>query len=97
MVIHVKSSQVQQEFGSILDRTLSEGEVVVERYGKPRVVIIEYRRYLQLIEVEKQLLHNRLREASAAASKRAAHLSDDEVDQLIERARSESYEERRAG
>ena len=88
MVIHMKSSQVQQEFGEVVDRALVEGEVVVERYGSPRVVILEYRRYRQLLEAERQLLRQRLQQASQAVSKRAAHLSEAEVDDLIERARS---------
>ena len=88
MVIHMKSSQVQQEFGEVVDRALVEGEVVVERYGSPRVVILEYRRYQKLLEAERQLLRQRLQQASQAVSKRAAHLSEAEVDDLIERARS---------
>ena len=88
MVIHMKSSQVQQEFGEVVDRALAEGEVVVERYGSPRVVILEYRRYQKLLEAERQLLRQRLQQASQAVSKRAAHLSEAEVDDLIERARS---------
>jgi len=88
MVIHMKSSQVQQEFGEVVDRALAEGEVVVERYGSPRVVILEYRRYRQLLEAERQLLSQRLQQASQAVSERAAHLSEAEVDDLIERARS---------
>lgn len=88
MVIHMKSSQVQQEFGEVVDRALAEGEVVVERYGSPRVVILEYRRYQKLLEAERQLLRQRLQQASQAVSERAAHLSEAEVDDLIERARS---------
>ena len=88
MVIHMKSSQVQQEFGEVVDRALVEGEVFVERYGSPRVVILEYRRYQKLLEAERQLLRQRLQQASQAVSKRAAHLSEAEVDDLIERARS---------
>ena len=88
MVIHMKSSQVQQEFGEVVDRALVEGEVVVERYGSPRVVILEYRRYRQLLEAERQFMRQRLQQASQAVSERAAHLSEAEVDDLIERARS---------
>ena len=60
----------------------------MERYGSPRVVILEYRRYRQLLEAERQLLRQRLQQASQAVSERAAHLSEAEVDDLIERARS---------
>lgn len=88
MPVNIKSSQVQQNFGQAMDRALIEGDVIVERYGTPRVVIVEYRRYLELVRAERALLRARLRQASAAASARAAHLSNDEVDALIDQARS---------
>lgn len=96
MVMQMKSSQVQQGFGEVMVRALAGDDVVVERYGTPRVVIIEFRRYQRLLEAERALLRRRLRQASAAASERATHLSEAEVDDLIERARSEVYEERQS-
>ncbi len=94
MVTRMKSSQVQQEFGEVVDRALAGAEVIVERYGAPRVVILDYKRYQQLLDAERQLLRSRLQQASEAASARAAHLSEEEVDEIIERARSEVYEKR---
>ena len=94
--MHVRSSQVQQEFGEIMDQSLRGEDVVVERYGAPWVVVIKFQRYQQLLEAERELLRNRLQQASAEASARAAHLSEAEVDALIERARGEAYEERRS-
>jgi prevent-host-death family protein len=91
MPARLKSSQVQQNFGEVVDRALMEGDVIVERYGIPRVVIVEYRRYRRLVEAEKELLRLRLQQASAAASARASHLSEEEVDKLIELARSELH------
>jgi PHD/YefM family antitoxin component YafN of YafNO toxin-antitoxin module len=93
MPVRLKSSQVQQNFGQAIDRALMEDDVIVERYGMPRVVIIEYGRYQRLVEAEQELLRTRLQQASAAASARAAHLSDAEVEALIERARSEVHQE----
>lgn len=84
MPVKLKSSQVQQNFGQAMDRALLEDDVIVERYGTPRVAIVEYRRYRRLVEAEKELLRARLQQASAAASARAAHLSEQEVDELIE-------------
>jgi len=95
MVTHLKSSQVQQEFGEVMDQALTGSDVIVERYGNPRVAIIGYQRYEQLLESERQLLRFRLQEASSAASRRAAHLSDAAVDNLIEQARREVEEERK--
>ena len=89
MVITLNSSQVQQNFGQAMDRAMLAGDVVVERYGTLRVTIVSYQRYRRLVEAEQELLRVRLQQASAAASARAAHLTDDEVDELIERGRTE--------
>ncbi|HRQ42429.1 MAG TPA: type II toxin-antitoxin system Phd/YefM family antitoxin [Chloroflexota bacterium] len=51
-VLLIKSSEVQQNFGRVIDQALSENEVVVERYGEPRVAILSYRRYQQLLQAE---------------------------------------------
>ena len=93
MTANIQSSRAQQSFGQLLDRALVEGAVVVERYGAPRVAIVEYGRYQRLLEVERELLRTRLREASAAASARAAHLSEAEIEALIESARAEVQDE----
>jgi prevent-host-death family protein len=94
MPVKLKASDVQQNFGEVVDRALLEDDVIVERYGTPRVAIVEYRRYQRLVEAERELLRTRLQQASAAASARAAHLTEAEVDDLIERARHEVYHER---
>ena len=93
MPAKLKSSQVQQNFGQAIDRALMEGDIIVERYGVPRVTIVEYGRYQRLVAAERELLLARLQEASAAAAGRAAHLTEEEVDDLIERARSEFHQE----
>ena len=89
MPVTMKSSDVQQNFGQVLDRALIQEDVIVERYGQPRVAIVAYSRYQRLVEAEQALWRARLQQASAAATTRAAHLSEQEVDDLIERARSE--------
>jgi PHD/YefM family antitoxin component YafN of YafNO toxin-antitoxin module len=96
MPVNLKSSQVQQNFGLVVDRALLEDDIVVERYGVPRVAIVEYARYQRLVEAEQTLLRARLQQASAAASARAAQLSEEEVEELIERARDEVYREEEA-
>jgi hypothetical protein len=93
MPVKLKSSQVQQNFGLVMDRVLLEDDIIVERYGMPRVAIVEYGRYQRLVEAEQKLLRTRLQQASAAASARAAHLTEEEVDDLIERARSDAHSE----
>jgi hypothetical protein len=96
MPVKLNSSQVQQNFGRAMDRAMVEDDVIVERYGTPRVAIVEYRRYQQLIEAERALLRNRLLQASAAVSARTAHLSEPEITELIEQAREEAHQERSA-
>ncbi len=93
MPITIASSRVQQNFGEAMDRALVSDDVVVERYGVPRVAIISYERYRQLVEAERELLRTRLQRASAAVSARAAHLTDAEVDAMIEQARTEANRE----
>ena len=96
MPVRLKSSDVQQSFGEAVDRALLEDDIIVERYGTPRVAIVEYRRYQRLVEAEQELLRTRLQQASEAASTRAAHLTEEQVNELIERARGEVYQERSA-
>ena len=93
MPVRLKSSDVQQSFGEVVDRALLEDDVIVERYGTPRVAIVEYKRYQHLVEAERELLRTRLQQASAAASARAGHLTVEEVEELIERARTEVPQE----
>jgi PHD/YefM family antitoxin component YafN of YafNO toxin-antitoxin module len=96
MVITLPSSQVQQNFGQAMERALRADDVVVERYGAPRVAIVEYARYQRLVEAEQALLRLRLQQASNAVTARAANLNDSEVDALIEQARAEVERERQS-
>jgi hypothetical protein len=93
MPVKLKSSDVQQSFGEAVDRALLEDDVIVERYGTPRVAIVEYKRYQRLVEAEQELLRTRFQQASATASARAVGLTEEEVDELIERARNEIHQE----
>jgi hypothetical protein len=93
MSVKLKSTQVQQNFGMVMDRALIEDHVIVERYGVPRVAIVEYSRYQKLLETEQECLRARLQQASAAASARAARLTEEEVEALIEQARDEVHQE----
>ena len=93
MPVKLKSSDVQQRFGEAVDRALLEDDVIVERYGTPRVAIVEYKRYQRLVEAERELLRSRLQQASAAASARAERLTEAEIDELIERARTQVHQE----
>jgi len=95
MPIQYSSSRVQQNFGRVMDQAVTDQAVIVERYGEPRVVILDYRRYVRLLASEQELIRLRLRQASESASTRAAKLSDEQVDSLIESARKEVYQSKR--
>jgi PHD/YefM family antitoxin component YafN of YafNO toxin-antitoxin module len=86
--VRLTSSEVQKNSRKAVDRALMEDDVVIERYGTPRVVMVEYGRYQRLIEAEQELLRIRLQQVSAAASARAADLDEGQIDELVERART---------
>lgn len=89
MSLTLQSSVAQQNFGQLIDRALTEDDVIIERYGRPRVAIVNYQRYQHLLDAERELLRLRLQQAAAAASARTEHLTDAEIDLLIEDAREE--------
>ena len=104
MPIMLKSSEVQQNFGRVIDQALVENEVVVERYGKPRVAILSYQRYQQLLlaEAAQGRSHlvppNRAPEAAAQGEQLAAvvrqELADslgDSLDETMGRLRGRSW------
>lgn len=95
MTVTLKSTEAQQNFGAMLDRAIGEDDVIVERYGSPRVAIVNYRRYQALIAAEKELVRLRLQQASAAASARAGDLSDADLDHLIQETRTEASSARK--
>jgi hypothetical protein len=95
MTVTLKSTEAQQNFGAMLDRAIGEDDVIVERYGSPRVAIVNYRRYQALVAAEKELIRLRLQQASAAASARAADLDDTDLDNLIQEARTEASNARK--
>lgn len=92
MTVRLKSTEAQQNFGAVLDRASSEDDVIVERYGAPRVAIVAYGRYQELVNAQRELMRLRLQQASKAVAQRAADLSNAEIDALIEEARTEAHE-----
>ncbi|NIP25283.1 MAG: type II toxin-antitoxin system Phd/YefM family antitoxin, partial [Phycisphaerae bacterium] len=72
MPVQIKSSEAQQNFGRIIDHALIEDDVIIERYGEPRVVIIGYQRYQKLLEAERSLagLHITYPNTSSDAKKK---------------------------
>ena len=74
MVVSLNSSQVQQNFGATLDQAARGEDVVIERYGAPRAVMIEYGRYRRLMDAEQEhaLGEAGMTQVSAPGSERAA-------------------------
>ena len=83
MMATLNSSQVQQNFGAALDRALRGEDVVVERYGAPRVAIVDYDRYQRLVAAEHELLQARAGQATAAPQ--TSHLNEAPGPYLVER------------
>jgi prevent-host-death family protein len=92
MTLRLQATEAQQNFGAMLDRAAGEDDVIVERAGAPQVVVVAYGRYQELVAAQRELQRLRLQGASAAAAARAAALRDEEIDALIEAARSEAHE-----
>ena len=70
MVVALNSSQVQQNFGAALDQALRGDDVIIERYGTPRVAMIEYGRYQKLVDAERALGEARSAQAPATRAER---------------------------
>ena len=70
MTVMLNSSQVQQNFGQAMDRAVRKEDVIVERYGIPRVAIVEYERYQKLVEAEHLAVQAPGAPSSAASDER---------------------------
>ena len=92
MTVTLKSTEAQQNFGAMLDVALGENDVIVEHYGTPCIAIVAYHRYQDLLDAERELMRLRLQQAAAATAARAANISDEEIDRLVEEARAEVQE-----
>lgn len=97
-VLLMKSSEVQQNFGRVMDQALIENEVIVERYGEPRVAILSYQRYQQLLQAEAAAdrpyvtAPNRAPEARTVGLEMAAVIRQEmqsQSDELLEEAMGE--------
>jgi prevent-host-death family protein len=94
MPVQIKSSEAQQNFGRIVDQALIEDDVIIERYGEPRVVIIGYQRYQKLLEAERSLsgLYITYPDPSPEARKRGQILAE-KVRQDMKYSPGDSLEE----
>ena len=93
MPVMLKSSEVQQNFGRVMDQALSGNEVVVERYGEPRVAILSYQRYQQLLQAEQSAMVYRQLPDSLPATQEQGKLTAQQVRQEIGNSLGNSLEE----
>ncbi|MDH7486969.1 MAG: type II toxin-antitoxin system prevent-host-death family antitoxin [Anaerolineae bacterium] len=83
----VTSTELKQRTGEILAYAIeNKEEVIIQRYDVPKAVIVDYDTYRRMREVQRELDFRRIREIAEAVSARAAHLSDEEVDEMISTA-----------
>lgn len=94
MTVQIKSSEAQQNFGKVMDQALIEDDVIIERYGEPRVVIIGYQRYQKLLEAERSLsgLYITYPDTSSDAKRRGRVLAE-KVREDMEYSADSSLEE----
>jgi uncharacterized protein (DUF433 family) len=76
MVVKLNSSQVQQNFGAVLDRAARGDDVIVERYGTPRAAMVEYGRYQQLVDAARALSEARVAQGPAAAANQPGEIKE---------------------
>lgn len=93
MPVMLKSSEVQQNFGRVMDQALSGNEVVVERYGEPRVAILSYQRYQQLLQAEQSSMVYRQFPDSLSAAQEQGKLIAQQVRQEIGSSLGDSLED----
>lgn len=80
----VTSTQLKRRTGEILAYAIeNKEEVIIQRYDVPKAVIVDYDAYQRMREAQRELDFRRIREIADAVSARAAHLSDDELDEMI--------------
>lgn len=80
----VTSTQLKQKTGEILAYAIeNKEEVIIQRYDVPKAVIVDYDTYQRMREAQRELDFRRIREIAEAVSARAAHLTDEEVDEMI--------------
>lgn len=89
----VSSSDLRAQIKRILNEVgYGQSQYVVERFGEPTAAIVSMED-LRLLQVVKQRrAKTSLRETIAAIQRRAGEIGAEDMDALIEEARSEFYE-----
>lgn len=84
----VRTTDVQRNFKSVLEKLRSSNEpVIVLRDSVPEAVMLPYAEYRQLSELKKQEVKTRMEEVWEEMRKHNADVSDEELNADIERAK----------
>ena len=91
----VSASEAKNSFGAILARVVDGGEeVVVERQGRPRAVIISFAEYQKVQEPREQErrrgMWEQLEVLRKSVSERNADMSDEEIEASAQEVRDEA-------
>jgi prevent-host-death family protein len=89
----ISSSELRAQIKRILNEVgYGQSQYVVERFGEPTAAIVSIEDLRLLQSVKRQRARTSLREAIASIRTRAGDLDADELDALIEEARTEFYD-----
>lgn len=84
----ISSTDVQRNFTQVLAKLRSSNEpLVVVRDSVPEAVMMGYAEYQQFALMQKQLLKKKMEEIWEDMRKKNAHVSDEELNADIERAK----------
>lgn len=83
MAVILNSSDLQQNFGAALDHALRGDDVIVARYGAPRVALIEYERYQRLVAAAQTLDETPAARPESAAPSEQEQLREAAVPYLL--------------
>jgi prevent-host-death family protein len=94
----ISSNEAKQRWGAVISAVSDEGdEVIVESHGKPKVAVIsyaEFERFRALREQQRRAeLMERLGALEARQMARNAELTDEQVEELANRAAHEAFDD----
>ena len=95
MSLTVPISELKQRTGKILSKAVLERQdVIVERYGEEYAVILSRERYQELIDAAQARIRDRFRAAQEEIHAATIDIPEDEIDELVESALTESRRDR---
>jgi prevent-host-death family protein len=94
----ISSNEAKQRWGAVISAVSEQGdEVIVESHGKPKVAVISYEEFERFNELREQQrraeIMERLRVLEARQLARNNELTDEQVDELADRAAHEAFDD----